>query len=431
MAVVERQNWLLCKVTMRKEVRKGASMNRLKSRLTAVMRSWPPRGEDGWVASRCAIALAAVLVGVVGLGTLAVRAEDGDKGKYKGTAATPSHSTTIALTSSEEQVVVVNREANSVSIIQVKDKNGNDIGTKIAEIGVGEEPRCVAVHPNDAVAYVTNAISGTVSVVDLTERRVVATIPVGIEPRGCALTPNGTLLYVANHTEGTVSILSTGNPLNPTPFGTVEVGRNPTALAITNNGNDNDADETVFVTQIFAELNPDFKDPKFDGNGENRDLGKRGVLHAFQAGNAKPPITKITLAPLADSGFSISRIAPNNFCGAAAQSLVFCPDPNHLTSPINTNNPQGVLPNPLLSALIRGDRLYLPNIGAQPEPPEAATVNVQALVNVVDTHVLKEVGAGLQNRNLNKQIDVETALPPPSLDKTFGNDIVHIDANAA
>ena len=41
------------------------------------------------------------------------------------------------------------------------------------------------------------------------------------------------------------------------------------------------------------------------------------------------------------------------------------------------------------------------------------------------------MGAGLQNRNLNKQIDVETAAPPPSLDRTFGNDIVAIDANRA
>jgi hypothetical protein len=90
-----------------------------------------------------------------------------------------------------------------------------------------------------------------------------------------------------------------------------------------------------------------------------------------------------------------------------------------------------VFPSQLLSAVIRGDRLYLPNIGAQPEPPEEATVNVQALVNAVDTQALAEVGAGLTNRNLNKQIDVETASPPPSLDKTFGNDIVHIDANAA
>ena len=62
---------------------------------------------------------------------------------------------------------------------------------------------------------------------------MVATIPVGTEPRGCALTPNGTLLYVANHTEGTVSIIDTATR---TVVGTVLVGRNPTAIAITNDG---------------------------------------------------------------------------------------------------------------------------------------------------------------------------------------------------
>ena len=69
------------------------------------------------------------------------------------------------------------------------------------------------------------------------------------------------------------------------------------------------SDDTVFVTQIFAELNPDFKDPTFDGNGEARDLGKQGVVHAFPAGNANPPITKITLKPLADSGFNANRVS--------------------------------------------------------------------------------------------------------------------------
>jgi YVTN family beta-propeller protein len=397
-------------------------MNRVICALRNFMRSSPLRGEDGWVAPRSVMALVAVL-GLVGLGVAAQ-----NKVAPASIAATPSHSTTIALTSDEQRLVVVNREANSVSIIRVKNVQGNDIGVKIAEIGVGEEPRCVAIHPNDQEAYVTNGISGTVSVVNLGQRRVVATIPVGTEPRGCALTPNGTLLYVANHTEGTVAIVDTASRLL---VGKVNVGRNPTALAITNNGDGNDADETVFVTQIFAELNPNFNGGVFNGNGENRDLGKQGVVQAFPAGSGSPPITKITLAPITDSGFNANRVAPNNFCGAAAQSLVFCPNPNDLTDPINTNNPQGVFPNQVLSALIRGNRLYLPNIGAQPEPPEAATVNVQALVNAVDTQALVEVGAGLQNRNLNKQIAVETAAPPPSLDRTFGNDIVHIDANAA
>jgi YVTN family beta-propeller protein len=361
----------------------------------------------------------------------------GDRGVWAATLASPSRSTTIALTPNERRLVVVNREANSLSIIRVKDAQGNDVARKLAEIAVGLEPRCVAVHPNGRVAYVTNGLSATVSVVNLAQGRVVTSVPTGTEPRGCALTPNGNLLYVANHTAGTVSIFFTGNPLNPIPVGAVPVGRNPTAIAITNNGDENDADETVFVTQIFAELNPDFSDPMFDGNGEARDLGKQGVVHAFPAGNANPPITKIILKPLADSGFTANRsgfqaIPPNNFCNTVppAQSSIFCPRPDLPASdPANTKNIQGVFPNQLLSALIRGDRLYLPNIGAQPEPPEIFNANVQALVYAVDVNALAERVA--EHVNLNKQIAVETAAPPPSLDKTFGNDLVAIDANLA
>src|SRR5262245_1914696 len=118
--------------------------------------------------------------------------------------AAPTRSTTIALTSDETRVVVVNRQANSLSVIQVKDANGNDVAIKLAEIGVGREPRCVAVHPTDRAAYVTNGISGTVSVIDLVLGTEVKQLSVGPEPRGCALTPDGSLLYVANHTAGTV-----------------------------------------------------------------------------------------------------------------------------------------------------------------------------------------------------------------------------------
>ena len=73
--------------------------------------------------------------------------------------AAPSRSTTIALTSDETRLVVVNREANSLSIIQVKDEHGHDVAIKLDEIAVGQEPRCVAVHPNDQAAYVTNGIT--------------------------------------------------------------------------------------------------------------------------------------------------------------------------------------------------------------------------------------------------------------------------------
>jgi hypothetical protein len=135
------------------------------------------------------------------------------------------------------------------------------------------------------------------------------------------------------------------------------------------------------------------------------------------------------LKPLPDSGFTANRVSPNNFCGAAAHSLIFCPDPNDLNDPINTADPQGVFPNQLLSALVRGNRLYLPNIGSQPEPPEFFNVNVQALVYNVDVKALSEVPS--EHVNLNNQVKVETAQPPPSLDRTFSNDIVAIDGNGA
>src|SRR5215472_3202168 len=89
------------------------------------------------------IAMAAVLIPLVA---------------YTKADAAPTRSTTIALTSDEQRLVVVNREANSVSIIRVKNANGKDVSNKLAEIPVGEEPRCVAIRPSDRAAYVTNAI---------------------------------------------------------------------------------------------------------------------------------------------------------------------------------------------------------------------------------------------------------------------------------
>src|SRR5262249_14937627 len=115
-----------------------------------------------------------------------------------------------------------------------------------------------------------------------------------------------------------------------------------------------------------------------------------------------------------------------------AQSSIFCPRPDlPANDPANTNNPQGVFPNQLLSAVIRGNLLYVTAIGAQPEPPEIFNANVQALVYAVNTDTLAEVAVGEKFKNLNVQIAVETAAPPPSLAKTFGNDIVAIDANGA
>ncbi|HEY7305422.1 MAG TPA: beta-propeller fold lactonase family protein [Bryobacteraceae bacterium] len=341
------------------------------------------------------------------------------------TLSTPSHSTTIALTSNDRFLVVVNREANSISLLRVRNALGYDVQVKIAEIPVGLEPRCVVISPDDRWAYVTNAISGTVSIVSLEQYRVLQTIKVGTEPRGCALTPNGAWLYVANHTQGTVSIISTAFR---SVIGTVSVGRHPMAIAVTNDGDSDDLDERVFVTQIFAEL-------ILNGPGEGRDVGKQGVVQTFPVANPNL-VSRITLAPLADSGFTSDR---TKFCPHIPgnegihppdkTNPIFCPDPGAtVANDTIKKNPQGVFPNQLLSAVIRGNRLWLPNIGAQPEPVERFDTNVQALVYAVDTSSLTEVHD--EAVNLNAQIATESvpANPTHSLDHLFGNDIVAIDA---
>jgi hypothetical protein len=56
----------------------------------------------------------------------------------------PSHSTNVALTYDNKRLVVANREADTVSVIAVRDTMNHDIRQKLAEIPVGIEPRCVA-----------------------------------------------------------------------------------------------------------------------------------------------------------------------------------------------------------------------------------------------------------------------------------------------
>ncbi len=340
------------------------------------------------------------------------------KGRFRG----PTRSSTIRLIRNDKVVVAVDREANGLAVLQVR-KAGRDAAVKLAEIPVGQDPRAVAVDPTGKVAFVTNAASGTVSVVSLSgeERFTVADeIRVGNEPRGCTLTPNGTLLFVANSADGTVAVIDTASLA---VLQTVAVGGHPTAIAITNDKDADDADETVFVTQFFSELIP--------GKQEPFDDARRGVVHAFPSG-ALGPVTTITLSPLTSTGFAADR---SKFCNATAEpdphSQAYCPDTS-IADPTDDRidaAPQGAFPNQLMAALIRGTSLYLPNIGAAPAPPVKFNVNVQALVHVIDTTRLDERTDRHVNLNADVKAEAAPADPTTSLDKLFGNDLVAIDAD--
>lgn len=361
--------------------------------------------------------------------------------------AVPTRSSSIALTSDNARLVVVNRQKGSVSIIQVRNEYGYDDYTRLAEVPVGREPRYVALSPDDKRAFVSNAVDGTLSVVDLTAARpyVEREIAVGTEPRGVAVTPNGKYVYVANHTEGTVSVVRTRDY---SLVNTVAVGGNPMAVSITNNGDEYDADENVLVTRFFSEV----IDPERRPDGFND--SKQGVVHQFNVEESlrgAPSLAEYVLSPIADTGFTADR---RQFCqktrnilqengevvffnsgvngdGDGASDLAnetFCPDPySYDASPQGpiARDPQGAYPNQLFSALIRNGRLIVPNVGASPEPPVQFATNIQALVSNIDLSNGQEVVT-----NLNDQIKTEAPPAPGELNRLFGSEVVAVDADA-
>jgi YVTN family beta-propeller protein len=363
-----------------------------------------------------------------------------------------SRSSSIALTGDDTRAVVVNRQKATVSVIKVRNADGTDASQVLAEVPVGKEPRFVALSPDDKYAYVTNAVDGTMSVIDLTANTPVAVgngIHVGIEPRGIAVTPNGTYAFIAENTTGEVAVMRLANY---EVVASIHVGGNPYAVAISNDGDKDDGDERVYVTQLFGEVIDPARPDGFDD-------AKQGVVSSFRvadavtnAGAGANP-TRLLLKPMA-SGFSADR---RNFCrltrgalqaagtvryfnsladgtgnGAAALTReTFCPD--IASENIDPAGPIGkvaqqVYPNMLFGALLRGPLLYVPNVGAQPEPPVIFNNNVQALVGVLSTTIDAETPLSV---NLNTYVPKEAtpASPTTSLDKLFLNDIVAIDAD--
>jgi DNA-binding beta-propeller fold protein YncE len=362
-----------------------------------------------------------------------------------------SRSSSIALTGDDNHAVVANRQKASVSVIRVRNADGTDASQLLAEIPVGKEPRFVAVAPNDSRAYVTNAFDGTMSVIDLTAATPVAVgnaIDVGLEPRGIAITPNGTYAFIAGNVTGDVVVVRLANN---EVIGRVQTGGNPYAIAISNDGDKNDNDERVYVTQLFGEI--------IDANRpDGFDDAKRGVVNSFAVGDAvanagTAAVSRLVLEPLA-SGFNADR---RNFCpltraalqdagtvkyfnsgadgaGNGAANLAnqtYCPDV--ASANIDAAGPIGrvaqkAYPNMLFGALLRGPLLYVPNVGAQPEPPVNFNTNVQALVGVLSTVTNTDTPFSV---NLNTYVPKEAtpAVPTASLDKLFLNDIVAIDAD--
>jgi len=125
---------------------------------------------------------------------------------------------------------VTNAGSASVSVINTATK------TVLTNISVGLTPEQIAITPNGAFAYVTNSGSNTVSVIATAGNTVVGIpIPVGSNPVGIDITPNGAFAYVTNFGSipGSVSVIATASN---TVVGTVTVGTTNTGIDMSPNG---------------------------------------------------------------------------------------------------------------------------------------------------------------------------------------------------
>jgi YVTN family beta-propeller protein len=291
-----------------------------------------------------------------GGGTAGAPAEGGEAPPVAAsTRKTPTNGSAVAVTADDRYAVAANRTAGRVTVFKLE-FGGAYPATKLVDLDVGKkaEPWAVVIGNDDDTAYVilrkeeaVLRVRGLHGSPHIDELRA----PTGSEPTGIAISPTGASLYVANWGEGTVTVIDTASltvkrtvDLNASlaasgMLGLEVEGRpglaHPRALVVTNDGDTDDSDERLYVTEFFSQARTDTlpeDDSRFD-------VGRQGVVYRVSMSDyavAKP----ITIAPVADTGFVDSR-----------------------------GQTTGCFPNQLYAAAINSQRLYLTSVCESPRGP--------------------------------------------------------------
>ena len=137
--------------------------------------------------------------------------------------AAPQVMQTFTVANPKRYAYISNAASNTVSVI---DTASNSV---VATVPVGTYPRGVAVNPVGTRAYVANHGSTSVSVIATASNNVVATVDVGSSPGGVVVNPAGTRVYVAKYGSTSVSVIDTASN---SVVATVPVGSNPWGVAM-------------------------------------------------------------------------------------------------------------------------------------------------------------------------------------------------------
>jgi YVTN family beta-propeller protein len=109
----------------------------------------------------------------------------------------------VALPESNK-VAVIDYVTNNLLILNIKtDTIEKQIQTQ------QQESLLLVVHPNKAIAYVTNVKSNSVSVIDLNKNEVIKIIPCGLGTESIAITPDGSEIWITNIKANSITIINT------------------------------------------------------------------------------------------------------------------------------------------------------------------------------------------------------------------------------
>ena len=122
---------------------------------------------------------------------------------------------------------VTNAGSENVSVINIA------TNTVLTTITVGSTPEQVAVTPKGLLVYAANSGSNNVSVIATASNTVIAEVPVGTSPTGVAITPDGAFVYAANFGSNNVSVIATASNTVST---TIPVEQRPDFLTVSRDG---------------------------------------------------------------------------------------------------------------------------------------------------------------------------------------------------
>lgn len=296
--------------------------------------------------------------------------DNGSNGTRLGHVARTSGSA-IALSRDERIAVATNRNAGVVTVFTLNPSLGAEqlvTSTTELDTGEGSEPWTAVIGADDDTAYVILRKSHElVRITSLRKNPTIdneARIPLDAEPTAVAITPSGKKLIVANWGEGSLSVVTTepfalvaSLDLNSSLVDTGVLGEleprsglaHPRALAITDNGDNDDLDETLYATEFFSQpllgVLP-------EADGSHVDRNRQGFVYAIslKTGNL---LQTIPLSPAAETGFvdsngRMTSCFPNQLSAAAVAGArlyvtAMCTSPSGplgkpMAAPTNTDN---------------------------------------------------------------------------------------------